>query len=308
MLPARGYETDAAVVQQLAGMSLEAADAWSVLTIDQRAFLRVLRRMALLEGRKDIPAKAVVDAVETEYGPIFKRPDQLAATIFKPLADPSLGWITHAVTSSGRGGKSGSIAATPKLLETEVDLLPQGEGWGIPPDLKAKLQTPLDQIYADLKSADTHTKGVALELLAIRMAIDLTLTPTRLRERGVRTGGAEVDLVAEAAHLYFSRWLLQCKNTGKVHVSALAKEVGMAVLLRANVIVIVTTGTFSPAVKMYANEIAATTPLQAILVDREVLGAYRSGGASVLRKHFSDAARETLSVKRPQMMSEVDET
>jgi len=308
VLPAKGYEADAAIVEQVAGVSLEAADAWSVLTDDQRAFLRVLRRIALLEGAKDIPAKVVVDAVETEYGPIFKRSDQLATTVFKPLADPSLGWITHTVKSSGRGGKSGSVAATQKLLETDVDLLPEGEGWGIPPDLKAKLQTPLDKVYEDLKSTNTHVKGIALELLAIRMAIDLTLTPTRLRERGTRTGGAEVDLVAEGAHLHFSRWLLQCKNTSKVGVAALAKEVGMAVLLKAHVVVVVTTGTFSPSVRTYAKELAATNPLQAVLVDGPVLAAYRSGGAAALRKHFNDHARQTLAVKRPQVISEVEDT
>lgn len=199
------------------------------------------------------------------------------------------------------------VAATQKLLETEIDLLPEGDGWGIPSDLKAHLRKPLDQVYTDLKSTNTHTKGIALELLAVRMAIDLTLTPTRLRERGTRTGGAEVDLVAEGAHLHFSRWLLQCKNTSKVNVAALAKEVGMAVLLKAHVVVLVTTGTFSPTVKTYATELAATSPHQAVLVDKTVLAAYKAGGSAALRKHFNLNAREILSIKRPQVVSEVED-
>jgi hypothetical protein len=307
VLPPTGYEVSAEAVEDIAGISLDAGDTWSALTDEQRAFLRVLRRIALLEGEKPIPAKVVVDAVETEYGPIFKRPDQLAASIFKPLADPALGWLTQVGIGTGRGGKSGSIMATAKLLETEVDLLPEGEGWGIPPDLRAKLQKPLDQVYADLKSSNTHVKGIALELLAIRMAIDLTLTPTRLRERGARTGGAEVDLVAEAAHLHFSRWLLQCKNKRSVGVDALAKEIGMAVLLKAHVVVVVTTGTFSSSVVTYAKELAATSALQAVLVDKTELAAYRKGGAAALRKHFNEHARETLAVKRPQVVSEVED-
>jgi hypothetical protein len=307
VLPAKGYEAASEAIERIAGLSLEVGDEWSALTDDQRAFLRVLRRIALLEGNEPISARLIVDAVETEYGPIFKRPDQLAASIFKPLADPAQGWITQSGTGSGRGGKSGTVAATQKLLETEIDLLPEGEGWGVPPDLRAKLQTPLEQINADLKSSDTHVKGIALELLAIRMAIDLTLTPTRLRERGARTGGAEVDLVAEGAHLHFSRWLLQCKNTRKVGVAALAKEIGMAVLLKAHVVVIVTTGAFSPAVHTYAKELAATSALQAVLVDGKVLAAYRKGGAPALRKHFNEHARQTLEVKRTQVVSEVEE-
>lgn len=212
ILPTRGYAVNASLVEEIADVSLDVADDWSVLTAEQKAFLRVLRKIADVEGLNAIPAKTVIDSVITEYGPIFKRPDQLSATIFRPLSDPAAGWIAHSVGGRGRGGKSGEVTATTKLLEVEVDLLPQGESPGIPPDLKAKLQTPLDEVYTDLTSDDTHTKGIALELLAIRLAIDLTLSPIRLRERGTTTGGAEVDLVAEGAHLHFSRWLLQCKN------------------------------------------------------------------------------------------------
>jgi hypothetical protein len=308
VLPAKGYEVSGDAVEEIADLLLDNAEIWATLTEEQKAFLRTLRRIALLEGKNDVPAKAVVDAVIAEYGPIFQRPDQLSASVFKPLADPASGWITHTVDKSGRGGKSGTVAATPKLLETEVDLLPEGDGIGIPPDLKARLRTPLDQVYKDLGSSDTHVKGIALELLALRIAIDLTLVPTRLRERGVTTGGAEVDLVAEAAHLHFSRWLLQCKNTAKVNVSALAKEVGMAVLLKAHVVVVVTTGTFSSAVPKYAKELASGSQLQAVLLDGAALAAYRNGGAAALRRHFGDMARQTLALKRHQVIAETGDS
>ena len=42
----------------------------------------------------------------------------------------------------------------------------------------------------------------------------------------MKTGGAEVDLIAEAVQLHFSRWLFQCKNSKEVNLAALAKEVG----------------------------------------------------------------------------------
>ena len=68
-----------------------------------------------------------------------------------------------------------------------------------------------------------------------------------------------MDLVAEAVQLHFSRWLFQCKNTATVHLADLAKEVGLAVMLRAHVIVLVTTGRFSASVVDHANELAETT-------------------------------------------------
>lgn len=306
VLPERGYEISEEAVEAIAGISLDAADEWSALTDEQQAFLRALRRIAVLEGSEPIPAKQVFDAVEDEHGPIFRRPDQLAATVLNPLAEA--GWIARSgISRSGRGGKSGKVAATNRLLEVEPDLLPSGDGLGIPADLRAHLQTPLAQIYDDLGSSSPHVKGIALELLALRMASDLSLTPVKMRERSASTGGAEVDLIADAAHLHFSRWLLQCKNTKTITVAALAKEVGMAVLLKASVIVIVTTGRIPSTVETYAQELALSSSLQAVLVDGKLLTRYREKGPGVLRKHFKDAAEETLAVKLPQVVRDVSE-
>jgi hypothetical protein len=306
VLPERGYEVSEEAVEAIAGISLHAADDWSVLTEEQQAFLRALRRIAVMEGAQPVPAKQVFDAVEDEHGPIFRRPDQLAATVLNPLVEA--GWITRSgISKAGRGGKSGKVAATEKLVEIEPDLLPSGDGLGIPADLRAHLQTPLERIYDDLGSADTHAKGIALELLALRMASDLSLTPVKMRERSASTGGAEVDLIADAAHLHFSRWLLQCKNTRTISVAALAKEVGMAVLLKASVIVIVTTGRIPSTVEAYARELALSSALQAVLVDGELLARYREKGPAVLRKHFKSAAEETLAVKLPQVVREISE-
>jgi hypothetical protein len=302
VLASRGYAISDSAVREIANLSIDDAETWIALTPEQTAFLRVLRRMTLVEGQGQIPAKTIIDGVVAEYGPIFERQDQLSASVLKPLASPENGWITHTISSSGRGGKSGFVSATPKLLEVEVDLLPEGDGLGIPADLKSKLRTPIAQVYEDLKSPDTYVKGIALELLALRMALDLTLVPIRLRERGSTTGGAEVDLIAEAAHLHFSRWLLQCKNTASVGVAALAKEVGMAVLLKAHVVVIVTTGKFSAAVHSYANELAASGSLQAVLVDGATLDSYRRNGPQALRGFVHDYAGATLALKRPQVV------
>jgi hypothetical protein len=306
VLPEKGYEVSEEAVEAIAGISLDTADDWSVLTEEQQAFLRSLRRVAVVEGPEPVPAKQLFDAVEDEHGPIFRRPDQLAATVLNPLAEA--GWIARVgIGKSGRGGKSGKVAATEKLLEIEPDVLPSGDGLGIPADLRAHLQTPLKQIYGDLGSSNTHTKGIALELLALRMANDLSLTPVKLRERGASTGGAEVDLIADAAHLHFSRWLIQCKNTKTITVATLAKEVGMAVLLKASVIVIVTTGRIPSTVATYARELALSSSMQAVLVDGKLMMRYREKGPGVLRKHFKDAAEETLAVKLPQVVREVSE-
>jgi hypothetical protein len=116
-----------------------------------------------------------------------------------------------------------------------------------------------------------------------------------------------VDLVAEAAHLQFSRWLFQCKNTKSVDVSVLAKEVGMATLLQAQVIVIATTGTFTRTAISYARRVSETTPFQVVLVNEGVLEAYRSGGAPALRQCLRANTQETAKLKRPQVVETLDE-
>jgi len=232
--------------------------------------------------------------------------DDVAANVLRPLE--ASGWIElEARPSTGRGGKSGRVSATKKLLDVDLDVLLGFPTPTIPPDLRALLDRPLADIRADLK-ADTHTKGIALELLVLRMIADLGLSFVGFRVRTSETGGAEVDVIAEGVHLHFSRWLFQCKNvTGSVGLSALAKEVGMATLLRGHVVVMVTTSTFKSTVITYANQLAATSALQVILLDRSALDAYWRGAGPALAKLLHDRAGDILRLKRPQVTAVISE-
>jgi hypothetical protein len=140
----------------------------------------------------------------------------------------------------------------------------------------------------------------------MRIATDLNISPRELRLRGIKTAGAEVDLVAEASHLHFSRWLFQCKNTRALTVADLAKEVGMAVLLRAHVIVMVTTGQIGTTVRAYAKTLAEGTSHQAVLLDGRVLADYRKRGAPALLDYFHEAAAHTMQLKRAQVSETAD--
>jgi hypothetical protein len=297
------YGVNEEVVAKLTGMGLETLEEWSGLTKQQRAFIRTLRRLGEVYGKTSMPAKDVLTEATYEHGPIFKT-DQLAASVYKPLEEK--GWITRVVPAEGRGGKSGLIACTDKLLALDLDLLPKDEGWGIPADLRPKLNTPLAEIEANLQSSDKNVKGIALELLALRLATDAALIPLRFRLRAAETGQAEVDLVAEGAHLHSSRWLFQCKNTKSVSLSDLAKEVGMAVLLRAHVIVMVTTGRFASSVETYARELMDTQNLQVVLVDKKVLARYKAGGMHALLDFLHSSAEATMRLKRGQLERHVE--
>jgi len=298
------YGIDEDRVADLTGIRFSEIDEWNGLTRAQHAFLRTLRRLADAHGTNSVAAHDLIDAVAYEHGPVFKQ-DQLRASVFRPLAEA--GWLEATGLGTGRGGKSGRIAATPKLLAADFEALTGYARGKVPADLQTKLDTPLEQIAADLTSADTHVKGLALELLAMRLAIDLGLVPVRFRLRSARTGGGEVDLLAEGAHLHFSRWLLQCKNKKTVSLADLAKEVGMATLLHGHVIVMVTTGAFSSSVTTYAAELSTTTALQTVLVDGRALRRYLASGQTWLLGYFHESAQATMSEKRPQALEAIDE-
>ncbi len=195
-------------VADLAGIKPSEIAEWQSLNQVERAFLSTIRKLSETRGEMPISSPELIDFVRDEYGPIFA--EGQVKKIYMRLA--SEGWVIHVVKKAGRGGKGGEICATPKLIEIDFESLVGFRPGNLPADLRAVMTTPLGEIYQDLKSSDTHIKGIALKLLALNLATDLGLLPFRLRVRGVKTGGAEVDLVAEAAHLHFSRWLFNART------------------------------------------------------------------------------------------------
>ena len=297
------WDVDEVRLAAVAGTSLATIGEWQTLTKVQRAFLETIRRLSETRGQRPIPSPELLDFVREEHGPIYD--EGQVRKVYLALSDGD--WIDHSVKQGGRGGKGGEIAATSKLIDVDFELLLGFRAGDLPADLRAVMTTPLETIYRDLDFDDRYVKGIALELLAVNLATDLGLQPVRLRIRGTQTGGAEVDLVAEAAHLHFSRWLFQCKNTASVGVDVLAKEVGMATLLQAQVIVIATTGTVSKTVVTYAQRLSETTPFQVVLVDRAVLASHRVGGAMALRERFHTDAATAMRVKRQQVLETLED-
>jgi hypothetical protein len=291
----------------LLGVPLETLDGWAAMTRAQQGFVTTLQRLGRASGGEPIPSPVLLQMVRDEHGPIFNE-GQVAAKVYQPLLDG--GWIEQDVKTGGRGGKGGLITPTAKTIKLDLDLANTFRTKRLPPDLAAALGKSPMQIRKDLKSRNTHTKGIALEVLAVNMASHLGLVPVGMRVRGPKTGGAEVDYIAEGAHLMYSRWIFQCKNTDKVNVDTLSKEVGMATLLQCSVIVIATTGTVSSTVKKYADQVIRTTPFQVVLVERPVVDAYISDDGwnqTALRKHFQSVAATALTMKTPQLIEVIDD-
>src|SRR5260370_7280982 len=124
---------------------------------------------------------------------------------------------------------------------------------GLASRLREMLYRPLAEIIDELDSEDKNIKGKALEALVLRLTrlLDLQFVGWRLRQK--RTGGAEVDVLVESDRLIFSRWQIQCKNTARVELRDLAKEVGLTFYLKSNLIIIVTTGRIGRPARYYGH-------------------------------------------------------
>ncbi len=291
-------------IKALLGISSSELDEFKSLSLGQQVFLHVLRRQHETSSGpfqvKDILKECMDNRPELFDDAHFAR------KIRRPLE--ASGWVVTTGLANGvHGGRSGQISGTKKLLDIPLTEVIPDFAQVVPSDLREKLNTPLDVLSRDLLGSNKHKAGLALELLALRMIMDLGLEPRNFRLRCAQTAYAEVDLIAEGSHLLFSRWTFQCKRYDrstktKLGLGDVAKEVGIAVYAKAHVIVMVTTTDFSQDAKNYALEVTRATHLQFVFIDGKLIDAYLKNGKPVLLDHFQKNAREVMASKRDQAL------
>jgi hypothetical protein len=138
---------------------------------------------------------------------------------------------------------------------------------------------------------------LALEALAFKLMRSLAMNYVATRLRATATGGAEVDLVFESARLVFSRWQVQCKNSARVSLDDVAREVGLTHLLKSNVIVLVTTGTVGVEARRYANRVMSDSNLAVVMIERSDLDATAENPAYLVDA-FRREAEHAMALKR----------
>jgi site-specific DNA-methyltransferase (cytosine-N4-specific) len=210
------------------------------------------------------------------------------------------GYITATKTTAGRGAKPFLVAPSSKLAADVVAPLLEQLKEQTDAKLIELLRKPLGGILVDLDSEDRYVAGLALEALAFRLMrlLDMPYMATRLRTQS--TGGAEVDLIFESARLVFSRWQIQCKNTARVALDDVAKEVGLTHFLKSNVIVMVSTGDIGPEARRYANKIMADSNLCIVMIDHKDLAGIRDNPAKIVDA-FSREAGHAMALKKLEL-------
>lgn len=300
------FRPDDNALKKLLGISVTERAELQSLPLPQQIFLSVFRRMVETEASNELPVSLVYSECSRDYKGHFDE-SQISSKVLQPLE--AAGWLTLANrTGKSSGGKSGTVIASTKLLNIPMsEVLPNFDAV-IPADLRAKRDTPREEILNLLNSASKNDRGVGLELLALRMLIDLGLEPRSFRLRAKETAYAELDLTAEGAHLTFSRWNIQCKCIkNKVSLGDIAKEVGLAIYSRAHVVAVVTTSDFSREALGYCREITQSTHLQFLLISGNVVEDYLQKGAATLIEHAMNNAKEIMALKRSQPIDAEEE-
>ncbi len=285
-----GWTVHETRLSAVAGVTMEEFEVLSAFTREQSCYLRTL---ANIGDEGPFAANEVEKLATATYGVKFNEKN-LPKDVLYPLQDA--GYITLERTTTGRGAKSGLVRPTEKLSADLVEPLLQQVESQVNADLRPYLRQSLAEVIEKLDATDRHVKGLALEALALRLMrlLDMTYIATRLR--GTQTGGAEVDLVFEATRLVFSRWQVQCKNTARVSLDDVAKEVGLTHLLKSNVVVIVSTGGIGSEARRYANTIMQDSNLCMVMVDGEDVTRIRDNPAGIVDV-FNREAKHAMTLK-----------
>jgi len=291
-----GYRVNQTRLNEILGLNVEEFETLATFTPEQRAYLKALANVG---GGEPYSSNDIEKLAAATYGVSFNEKN-LPKQVLYPLRDAGYISLERGTKKAGRGAKPFLVNATEKLTTDLIAPLIEQIEQQTHADLRPMLRKSLKEIYRDLESEDRHYRGLALETLAFKLMrlIDLTYVATRLR--GNVTGGAEVDLIFESARLVFSRWQVQCKNTARVSLDDVAKEVGLTHFLKSNAIVMVSTGEIGGEARRYANKVMADSNLCIVMVDGADLALVEARPASIVDV-FVREARHAMDLKRLEL-------
>lgn len=284
------WQLDEIRLREVLGASPDEFAVLASFTAEQKAFLRALLNMGTTEPQS---ASDVARLAAETYGVRFPE-GNLPRSVLDALV--SAGYITTIKTTGGRGAKSHMVVPTEKLVADIIEPMLEQLRTQLDPKLLDLIRKPLAIVLDELGSTDKHVAGLALEALAFHLMRLLGMDYVATRLRGSATGGAEVDLIFESDRLVFSRWQVQCKNTARVSLDDVAKEVGLTHFLKSNVIVMVANGEIGSEARRYANKIMADSNLAIVMLDERDLVKINASRAAILDV-FRREARHAMLLK-----------
>jgi site-specific DNA-methyltransferase (cytosine-N4-specific) len=296
------YDINEQVYEAIVGIKIKTIESLMHLDRGQINFLRALVAMNVDDW---IPYNSVCTYAENLFlGEIKYNWKNIMKDVLIPLQKNDFIEIRKKEkqdlkTPEGRGGKPSDIKPKGKFF-TELaipilEALYSSAGFQEIRDIRS---IPLSEIIKDARQTkDTYKKGVALELLAIRLCqmLDLEFVKWRETDENVAAGG-EVDAMLHSSRLIYSRWQVQCKAT-QISLEAIAKEVGMNAVTLANVILVVGTGNATESAIKYRNRIVSNSNLNIIILEGKHLDAIikdKMALIEILNSQARDAMRNKI--------------
>lgn len=288
------WQADPIILKALLGeISNEEIDQFAQLTREQRAFALAFARMDQEEALSNRVAAYATSLFGVEY-PEGGLPQ---STLFA-LQDAGL--ITCHKTTRGQGAKPYIVKRTKKLTNKLLEAIFVSIENSVGLQYRKLIRMPYSDILVRLESANKHIKGQALEALAFFLGRLIGLEFVKWRLRTNQTGGAELDVIMEGANLIFSRWQIQCKNSRHASLEDIAKELGIAQLIKTNVIMIVTTGKIGSSAREFAEQIMRDTNHQVILLTGTHLQQIKKDPTAITELLRSQS-KSAMELKRNQL-------
>lgn len=295
----RGYQVDEAQYYKIVGTTSEVIEALKHLSDTQIGFLRAMVALGVTDFTPhNVIARHAEGLYPGQFAYNWKDPER---QLLQPLVQA--GFIQLRKSPKGaegaQGGKSTEVKPTAKFEGeiAELILRPMYEAAGFK-DIRKIRSIPLSKLVADIRQrGDDNLRGQALEMLAIRVCqlLDLEFYGWRETDEALVAGG-EVDGFMQSARLIYSRWQIQCKASDKITYETIAKEVGVAEVTLANVIIIVSTGTMTTGAQSFRQRIVGKTPLNIIIIDGKDLNAIVKNPAEITRL-LSEQAQHAMRTK-----------
>jgi len=297
----RDYSIDKAKIEQLVGASTDDVLELSGLAEEQQAFLRAL---AAIDPQEPMPNSDIREIAEQAYDVDINQ-KSIVNDILKPLTEA--GYIEY-VNPVEVTGKPNLIVTTDKFEAGVLKPLLKdiGNRTGVPRHvLRASFTELREQMDAtnDDGSADTHTRGLALETLAVKLGRLLGLEFAGWHIRGRNTGGSEVDVIADNVGVSFERWQIQCKNTtNDLRTSHVKEEVGVSRMVQSNVILMVARSGVGSGAKKFATRVMFRDNLTIMFLHGDDLMQFDEKPRDLLRT----LRTETRRIKRLKALDERD--
>ena len=280
-----GWIPNMTVYEELLDRSEPEIEALASLAPAQKAVMRMLA--ALGPGTYD--SSDLRKMAQEQHPNLRFNEKQFPKDVLHRLRD--LGFIE--LTKQGGRGRPHDVVPTQKTHDDVVVPLLDQLG-NLDPNLRELLAMNLADIVAKLDGG-TYEKGLALEALGFKLMriVGLSYVGTRVRPTA---GRFEVDLLFDSERLAYSRWQVQCKNTQRVSLEDVAKEVGLTYHLLSNVIVILTRGKVGSDARRYAADVMRKTNIAIALIEGDDLDEIIRDQSQIFKVLHREAA-EALHVK-----------